>query len=470
MRTREDTQAQLGFQRSLGAAATQEYFARYSRISSILERHPQLLRAVHADLEGLLTRMARGRRRAKFTSDTVLRILLVKAIEGLSFRAVVIRVDDSERLRDFTRLGNDRVMDFSTLNGLANAIRPETWQRLNELLATAAAREGRIDGERLRLDTTAVETNVHWPTDSHLMWDAYRALSRWVHRVRDVAPELVAAKRLHERAAKRLHARIARASARRSPAGLEEKKRQYSRLIRLLDGVLGWVPSLVRRLEREGARSGASLADLLFFKVAATQLQHYRGLGLRVVDQARRRVLRGEQVPNGEKVFSIFEPHTEILQRGKAGKEVEFGHMVSLHQVEGSFITDYRVFERRPADHELIDPALRQHERVFGRMPQVLAADKGFWESSEKTKSLGETIECVSIAKKGARTEEETAREHTSLFRLGQRFRAGVEGSISFLKRVLGLARCLNKGMAHFAATVGATVFAHNLLVLARTG
>ena len=160
--------------------------------------------------------------------------------------------------------------------------------------------------------------------------------------------------------------------------------------------------------------------------------------------------------------------HTELLKRGKANKDIEFGHMINICQVESKFITDYEVFENKPVEYELIEGALDAHEDLFGRMPDVLAADKGYWKDAFTTERLRWKVPLVCIAKKGRCTEEERAYERSLPFRLGQAFRAGVEGSISFLKRMLGLWRCVNKGFEHFVATVAASVFAHNLLILSR--
>jgi IS5 family transposase len=199
-------------------------------------------------------------------------------------------------------------------------------------------------------------------------------------------------------------------------------------------------------------------------------MAHFYSLGERVVDQARRRVLQGESVPNSEKLFSLFEPHTELLKRGKAGKDIEFGHMIQIQQVAEKFITDYEVFDQKPVEHTLVQPALAQHRKLFGADPSELTADKGYYESMATLHELGRTIDVVSIAKKGKRTPAETEREQDPLFRHAQAFRAGVEGSISFLKRMLRMARCFNKSWDHFVATVGQTLFAHNLLILARAG
>jgi IS5 family transposase len=200
------------------------------------------------------------------------------------------------------------------------------------------------------------------------------------------------------------------------------------------------------------------------------ELADFHTLGQRVVDQARRRVLQGESVPNDEKLFSLFEPHTELLKRGKAGKDIEFGHMIQIQQVGEKFITDYAVYAKKPVEHTLLEPALAQHRELFGFDPSELSADKGYYQSMDRLRELEKTIDVVSIAKKGPRTAEETEREQDPLFRHAQAFRAGVEGSISFLKRMLRLARCFNKSWEHFVTTVGQTVFAHNLLVLARGG
>ena len=149
-------------------------------------------------------------------------------------------------------------------------------------------------------------------------------------------------------------------------------------------------------------------------------------------------------------------------------KPIEFGHMVLLQQVERKFISDYEVFERRPSDKSLVDAILESHRRTFGRLPKALAADKGFYESMDKLWELEKLIPNVSIAKKGARSEEETRREHDPVFKMLQRFRAGIEGSISFLKRCFRLTRCLHRSFRTYCSTVGSRVFAHNLVVLAR--
>lgn len=466
MRSKRSAQRGLDFSKS-HLKLTNEYYARYKAVSTVLDRAPELVDLVHQDLKKTLESVNRDRRgrRPEYTTDQVLRVLICQVLEGASLRGIVVRIDDSNFLRRFTRIDNGPMMDYTTLCRLKNAIRPETWKAINRRLAQHAVRQELIDGDQLRLDTTAVETNIHYPTDSTLLWDVYRTLDRLIRQAREIDPAAVGSRRLQARRAKRLQQKINRRAANKGRSA-QQLKPLYSQLIRMVEDLFGWAGSV--RDELANSRRFASVLDAAKAVAILQEIDHYIVLGQRVVDQARRRVLEHERVPNDEKLFSIFEPHTELLKRGKAGKDVEFGHMIQLQQVDGKFIADYDVFDKRPVEHELLQRVLKSHKELFGDYPDTLAADKGYYESMTAVERLERKIAVVSIGKKGRRTREETEREHDALFRLAQRFRAGVEGTISFLKRILRLARCFNKGWEHFVATVGQTIFAHNLLVLAR--
>jgi IS5 family transposase len=234
----------------------------------------------------------------------------------------------------------------------------------------------------------------------------------------------------------------------------------------MVEVVSGWSRTVALRLGERKEKYSAM--DSLKAQAIIQSIKKYDTLGQQVISQARRRVLHGESVPNDEKLFSVFEPHTELLKRGKAGKPIEFGHMIQIQQVENKFIASYTVFEKKPVEHQLLTLAVERHKTLFGRYPEEMSADKGYYESMEALETLERMIPVVSISKKGKRTAEELEREQEPLFKLAQRFRAGVEGSISFLKRMLRLLRCFNKGWEHFVATVGQTIFAHNLTVLSR--
>jgi len=469
LRPKINTQTEFDFQPS-NLRITKDYYAKYQAISEILEETPGLVNAVHRDLAPALDEVTVEDRRGakyKFTSDTILRIVLCQIIEGCSLRQIIIRIDDSNFLRSFVRIFNGPMIDFTAFCKLKNHIQPETWKKMNAWLARTAVEGDCVEGDRLRLDTTAVETNIHYPTDSSLLWDTYRTLARCIEQVREIDPALVGDRRLLLRKVKKLQQKIAR-KASKSRRSAEALKRLYIKLFGQIENILQWSDEMAGPLAQNIARHQYLLLEQATMEFCLKELVYFQGLGERVLDQTRRRILDEEAVPNDEKIFSIFEPHTELLKRGKAAKEIEFGHMIQIQQVEGKFITDYEVFETKPVEHQLVKPALERHKKLFGKYPDQLAADKGYYEHMEQIEHLSEIVNVVAIGKKGKRTEAQTRRETDPAFRHAQRFRAGVEGTISFLKRVLGLSRCYSQGWEHYVATVGATILAHNLVILAR--
>ncbi len=467
MRRRRDTQGWLEFQAS-NLKLTNEYYARYESISAILDETPRILDLVHRDLEAALEQENRESRRGGgfvYSSEMVLRLALCQVLEGASLRGIVVRVDDSHCLRRFTRIHEGPMMGHTALCRLRNAIRPETWKLVNEVLARAAVKDGRITGEKLRLDTTAVETNIHWPTDSTLLWDGYRTLARLISEVRTLDPESVGSRRVHLDRVKSTATMIAR-KGRHKGRKAKDLKPLYKHLIDWVGGICEWSTEVADRVETKLNQGRlVTLADYL--EKLVKEIRHFELLSRHVIWQATERVLNERAVPNEEKIFSLFEEHTELLKRGKAGKDIEFGHMLQIQQTGEKFITDYEIFEHKPIEPTLVLPALRSHKKLFGHFPESVAADKGYWSGSEFEK-FPEEVAVVSIPKKGRRDASELEREHDPLFRLAQAFRAGVEGSISFLKRILRLARCMNKGWQNYVSTVGATIVAHNLLILAR--
>jgi len=475
MRPRCNNQSQFHFQAAPTLKITESYYSRYDRIDAILVEHPELVDLIHRDIAEPLdcekAAGATGEDGYKCSSETVLRMVICQIVEGCSLREIVVRVDDSDFLRRFVRVYHDPMIDSSTFCRLRNRIDPQTWKQINDTLAQAAVDQGHISGERTRLDTTAVETNIHWPSDSSLLGDAYRTLARLVEWMRSLDPDLVDNRRLQCRKVKRLVQKIGRRSRGKSAdaeAHRETLKPLHAQLITLVYKLHAWCEDIVRGAVDKVARQvyPEVLRDLVAKCTGETI--HFRGLTDQVMKQAHQRVIEGTQVPNDQKLFSIFEPHTELLIRGKAGKPIEFGHMIQIQQVGEKFITHYDVFPHKPVEHELVGPAIERHRKLFGDYPDALTADKGYYGSSEQLAALREQIDLVAINKKGKRSEEEKQRESDPFFRHAQRFRAGVEGTISYLKRVLGLARCYVKGWTHCAATVGATIFVHNLLILTR--
>ncbi len=467
MRSKSEPQSRLKFFQKSNLKETNQYYQKYQGISNTLDANPAIIDAAHEDLKGPLKHASAKDlegRSCKFTTSMILRILIVMFVEGWSLRETTIRIDDSDFFREFVGIYDRPMMNYSTLCNLKNAIRVETWKVINRLLAKSAAEEEKISGATTRIDTTAVETDIHYPTDSWLLWDVYRVLARFIKQARKLDRESVGEKRLHNRSTKKLFTKINRKAGRKGSA--ESLKKPYEDLISRVLSIMAWSRSVAVNLRNRAGEIGGLCGDSMA-RGLAEEIENCLLLGSQVVDQAQRRVFQGEQVPNEEKIFSIFEPHTELLKRGKARRNIEYGHMIQIQQSPEKFITGYDVFDKKPVEHTLLDPAAENHKDVFGAYPDTLSADKAYYDG-KTIEDLKRKIENVSIGKKGKRTEEETAREHSPEFREAQRFRAGIEGSISFLKRILRLARCFAKGFEHYCSTVGATIFAHNLVVLAR--
>lgn len=469
-RRKVDTQLHFDYQPPT-LKITEKFRRKYQQISGILDACPKILDLVHRDLAKPIERAYRNTAapaRFRFTSDNILRFIIVQTVEGLSLRDTTVRIDDSSFLRRFSRIHEGPMMDHSVLCRLRNAIKPRTWKSINHALAQMAVRQGCITGDSVRIDTTLVETNIHWPTDASLLWDSYRTLGKLIEAVRDRAPEFVGTKRLRYRTVKRYFTKISR-RARGKSASLEKLKPLYTRLIPAVERIYEWTNEILIAIRKTLAKKGSVKSMREWMLCIVKRIEHDLILVDRVIWQATERVLKGRQVHNDDKIFSIFEEHTELLKRGKVGKSIEFGHMVGIHQVQEKFITRYEVFETKPIEHELLDVALESHRELFGHYPDHLAADKGFWKSKEEREELEKKVNVLAIAKKGRRTEQEDDRERSESFRAAQRFRAGVEGTISFLKRTLGLARIVRRGFQRFSAAVGCSIFAHNLLILTRT-
>jgi IS5 family transposase len=426
-----------------------DYRARYRLISQVLDKNAEILDLVDRDLQRLSQGGWEGRK-GDFTSENILRALIVQDAEGLPFREVVIRIGGDGFLQDFLRMRKKAVMDFTFLDKCSLAIRPETWKRVNELLGRYGVAQGVVNPKVIRTDTTVMESNIHYPTDSSLLWDTWRVATRLLQRAREISPQSVP-HRFHTRKTKRLYLYITRYIS--SPSAKRQRKVQGS--FRTLIERTEWLVAIAADF-CETFRSSSN------FELAAValELRSFLPPMQQVVAVARRVQVAGETVPASEKVFSIFEPHTELIQRGKRQKPVEFGHKVLLCETAEKFITDYEVYEQQEADNALTETVIRRHEKLFGQRPVVLAADKGFCPEKSKFEELAKLVENLAIPRRMQDFMDK-------LLASCQAFRAGIEGTISSLKRAFRWSRCYFRGFKGFARNVGLGVFCHNLIVLA---
>jgi IS5 family transposase len=306
-----------------------------------------------------------------------------------------------------------------------------------------------------------VEADIHHPTDASLLWDTVRVLTRLLKQLRQLAPHQLPRYPKRTRAAKRRMYELQRMTASQRE---HQQVPKYRQLIGIAEETLNNARDAVRLTEEAGRTS----SDIFMIEARRKQITDFCGLGDRVVDQARRRVLEAEQVPAAEKIYSIFEPHTALIKRGKAGKPVEFGHKIYLAETRSGLITQYWVLDGNPSDEDHVVPSIQQHKARFGRAPKLYANDRGSYSPNNIKAGEQEGVGCVSIPQRGCqKTVEREPFEKSPEFKKGQRFRAGIEGTISVLARGRGMKRCLATGRKGVELLVGLAVLANNLLRIA---
>ena len=338
---------------------------------------------------------------------------------------------------------------------------PELIQKLNQQAVQAAVQCGLEDGEAVRGDTTLVETDVHHPTDASLLWDTVRVITRLLGQLRDLVPHQLPRYPKRTRAAKRRMYELQRMTS-------SQREHQQVPKYRELIGIAEEVLKNGRHAVESTKDAGQTPSDVWRIEQLRKQIADFCQLGDRVVDQARRRVLLNEQVPTAEKIYSIFEPHTSLIKRGKAGKPIEFGHKVYLAETRSGLITQYSVLDGNPSDEDHVLTSVRSHKEVFGCAPKLYANDRGAYSPDNIEGCQQEGVECVCIPQRGGqKTSERDAFEHSAEFKQGQRFRAGIEGRISVLFRGRGMKRCLASGRKGLELLVGLAVLANNLLRIA---
>ncbi len=392
-----------------------EYRREYKLIGEILDQHPKILEMVHRDLARLSKATSSRGRKADFTSENLFRAILVMQRESLDYREASIRIAESETLQNFCRLIKKRSIDFTLLN------------------------KGPSDSNR-------------GPTDSSLLLDSYRVLAREMSRGRQI-DALSCPWRFHLKKIKKMEFFVTRYFSSKSKQRLREVKRRMKELIVRVEKVLENAEAFVARAKHSTNLELMGIGELL-----AGYLPNMR----KVAVAARRREFDGEKVPNSEKVFSIFEPHAELIMRGRRDRPVEFGHKVLLTQSKEKFITDYVVLEKNRGDDELLSEVLDRHEKKYGRRPETIAADKGFCPDSDTYEDLEEQVDFLGVPRR-------TRDLGGMMMGIWQRWRAGIEGTVSCLKRAFRLARCCFRGFKNFASAVGSAIFCHNLRILAKT-
>jgi transposase, IS5 family len=412
------------------------------RVADFLEEHTTLIELVRQDLERGLKNPNAGRH--GITPTQTLRSLVLMRIKNWDYRDLRERINDGFTLRAFTSFDSHSVPLHDAFNRAFNRITPATLAAVNQLVVQAAVKLDLEDGKQLRVDTTVVETNVHYPTDATLLWDTVRTVTRLVWELHEKLPRGVKGFTDRTRSARRRMQAIQRMTARQRE---QQQTPKYRELIQISEQVVKNAKPVIAAAKR--VRQVDEITRAVIDGICK-EITDFCALGIRVIDQTRRRVLQGETVPAEEKLYSIFEPHTDLIKRGKTLKPVEFGHKVFL------------------AESAHVQASLDQHQKTFQHAPDCYAADRGFYsaENVENCKDAGVSQVCIP-QRGGQRTAEQEDLERSRVFKKGQRFRAGIEGRISVLFRGRGMKRCLLKGRERFEVLVGAAVLANNLMRIA---
>jgi len=430
-----------------------EHARELTAISERLEGTPETAQLVYQDLMRGVKRPEKGRE--GMSAEQVMRCALAKQLNGWSYDELSFHLADSYSYRVFCCLGMfDKAPKKSTLKGNIKRLSPETWEAIGKLLLLQAKEEGIEKGRTVRTDCTVEQTNIHQPTDSSLLFDCVRVLARLM----EVAKQMVSVHFTnHSRRGKRRALAIQHAKTKRQQLPL------YRDLLKVTERTVSYA---LQTAEALAHYQGAGFMDGLAAESIASDLKAFADRAKQVIDQTRRRVLEGEKVPASEKLVSIFETHTDIIIKDR--RETLFGHKLALTTGRSGLILDCLVLEGNPADSNLATMMVQRQKSLYGRVPRQIGFDGGFasQENLEDIKELG--VKDVSFSKTRFLKVTDMVKS-TWVYRKLRRFRAGIEGGISFLKRCFGLARCTWKGLRSFRAYTYSAIVAHNLLVLARS-
>jgi IS5 family transposase len=444
----------------LFAEEVAELWEPWMRVVDELLEDEELVDAVY-EAQGKRHPQSRQRGRQQTPAEVALRMLILKHVRNWSYETLEREVRANVVYRSFCRIGMEKVPDAKTLVRLGQAIGPETVRELQDRIVALAQERRVIQGRKMRVDTTVVESNIHYPTDSGLLNDGARVLTRTMKKMEQKVGGLKRRVRNRMRSVTKKVIAIGLALRHKGTEGELKRQREYGQLLRLTRQILNDSRRVLQEVETLPARRRRSVRGL------GERLETVADQVRRVVKQTKARVFAGlTQFP--DKLVSLFEPHTEIIRKGKSGKPNEFGKLVELQEAENQIITHYEVYEERPSDQHLLLPAVEAHRRKLGRVPGWVAADAGFYSRANEEGAQALGVRYVSIPNRNTRSAERRRHEKQRWFKKGQKWRTGCEGRISVIKRRHGLARCRYHGLHGMRRWVGLGVIADNLINLGR--
>jgi IS5 family transposase len=413
--------------------------------------------------EALAKRSPKSRTRGRrgTPAEVVMRLLLLKHIRNWSYEVLEREVRANLVYRDFTRVGAAKAPDCKTMGRWGLALGPETVEKIHARVVEIAQEKQIVQGRRMRLDTTVVETNIHYPTDSNLLGDGVRVLIRAMKRIAEIAGQQGAKLRDRSRSVKLRVLDIGRIVRTKGGPNRERLQQGYEKLLSTVGRVLGQAKRFSGEIT-QGVKRSADIMQQATLEGLRKELDTFIPRVRQVMRQAKQRIFGGD-THVAEKLVSIFEPTTEIIRKGKASKPTEFGKMVKIQESENQVITDYVVYGTRLSDSELVIPALDAHEKRLGCIPRLVAGDAAFYSAPNEAAAHERGVKRVCIPSRSTKSASRKREQKKRWFKQGQKWRTGCEGRISVLKRRHGLRRCLYRGDTGMQRWVGLGVIADNL-------
>jgi IS5 family transposase len=409
---------------------------------------------------------SRSRGRHSAPAEVVLRLLVLKHVRNWSYEVLEREVRANLVYRDFTRVGAGKMPDAKTMGRWGLAVGPDVIKKVHARLVIIAQQRGILAGRRMRVDTTVVETNIHHPTDSSLLGDGVRVLTRVMKKITKIAGEVGTKLRDRSRSVKLRVLDIARAARGKSQPSQEKLKKAYGQLLSSTSRVVGQAKQFAKEVG-EGVKRAADIMAQMALDSLRAQLDEMIPRVQQVMKQTRARIYRGDTRSEG-KIVSVFEPSTEVIRKGKAAKPTEFGKMVKLQEAENQIVVDYEVYDRRPNDCDLLIPAIDIHQARLARVPHLVAADAAFYSLKNETAAKAKGVKRVCIPNRSTKSLERRREQKKRWFRNGQKWRTGCEGRISVAKRRHGLNRCRYRGIIGMKRWVGLGIIADNVLNMGR--
>jgi IS5 family transposase len=453
--------AQLSFGDGLIAGEVSDLREGWMEYADRVLADEQIVAAVY---EALARRHPKSRSRGRLgaPAEMVLRLLILKHVRNWSYQVLEREVRANLVYRDFTRVGGGKTPDAKTMGRWGLAVGPQTIKQIHDRMVQIAQEQGVMQGRRMRVDTTVVETNIHHPTDSTLLGDGVRVLIRTMKKITDIVGTVGTKLRDRSRSVKFRLLEIARTARAKGPLNQGKLKDGYRKLLNSTSRVVGQAKRFSNEIA-EGVKRASGILKQLALQGLRQELEAMLPLVRQVMRQTRERIFRGNTRAEG-KLLSVFEPSTEIIRKGKAGKPNEFGKMVKLQEAENQIVIDYEVYARRPNDSDLLIAAIETHQAMLGRAPHLVAADAAFYSTRNEAAAKAMGVKRVCIPNRSTKSPERKREQKKRWFRNGQKWRTGCEGRISVVKRRHGLDRCRYRGDAGMARWVGFGVIADNLV------